>query len=837
MSTVACRGTEHTLENLLQALQFPTDQNPARSKRWKAGVRSAEGHVHEIHTKRLLGPALVLWVPASTKVPAPAKVSEQEHEADKEVSKSKRQKVKLDRKIMIRVHPSVFKDFWVELLRAAKMQKPQVLVEDLRFEIGSLHVTGPASTEALLGVLRSRSKPTEAEVAAQTWRSLVGLSNPASLPLRVLLSFDIVDPRLDQPPNQLKANVDQDSLDSLTRLVADWPADNAGSTMALASHKARWIASTRLPSQKSINRRKAAAGPGQAIPVAEKDPAIPIVVLAHRAATADSNAQGSWTVLLPWCCVDVVWRSLQYYPISSGSTPRFGGLYQTQQLAFEHMIPWFPADMPGTVAGQAWERTESEKRFDMWIRRPPSRRLRWDLVDIGLGRRGELGRGWTCDWEYLFRDTSHELGDGPGRKEQLAPADRDVDMPDGEEPARRRRNTSSPETSPEPEAAVKTPEPELDFFQLTPQEAAALLKPRKLNQKGRKTLDSMPAIATVRIQLLTKGTPQPGARIYRLPVRNSSAKDSTQPLSPTATSTKPPAQTSAPMSSLPASADVHTSTLQTATDSTSSAPPAAQRPSSPTPSTQSDFLTLAGHKSTTPLLSLREKWLALAPSSFYTSSNSGPKLQAKSHPSPHTAYPSSVDVHNLSLINVYPPKASAELIAKFNTHPTEAQLAEFEDKELLRELLKNDAVALENDGKEVNWDVSKGLVECPDKEDLIGFVTSGEYNLREGRGTAVGGVWVQSVREGWVAEEGFSQGEEKQAMEKKDTVDGKASSQSSSDKQSGKGKRNGKEESTADTQERQARESKERKIKERTLCVVRNAGSGVGRLGWWEVCE
>lgn len=68
---------------------------------------------------------------------------------------------------------------------------------------------------------------------------------------------------------------------------------------------------------------------------------------------------------------------------------------------------------------------------------------------------------------------------------------------------------------------------------------------------------------------------------------------------------------------------------------------------------------------------------------------------------------------------------------------------------------------------------------CPDEEDLIGFVTTGEFNLAEGKGTAVGSVVVAKVLDG---------------MER----DGKNRS-------------------------------------EDKLCIVRNSGETIGRLGMWEV--
>ena len=100
-----------------------------------------------------------------------------------------------------------------------------------------------------------------------------------------------------------------------------------------------------------------------------------------------------------------------YYNLTSGGTSRFGGLDQRRQILFEHGQPWFPADMAGTEAGKAWERTQSELRFDEWLRRPPSRRIAWETVDLGNGKKGEHGNGWACDWEYLLTSTNKVTSD------------------------------------------------------------------------------------------------------------------------------------------------------------------------------------------------------------------------------------------------------------------------------------------------------------------------------------------------------------------------------------------------------------------------------------------
>jgi ribonuclease P/MRP protein subunit POP1 len=78
-----------------------------------------------------------------------------------------------------------------------------------------------------------------------------------------------------------------------------------------------------------------------------------------------------------------------------------------------------------------------------------------------------------------------------------------------------------------------------------------------------------------------------------------------------------------------------------------------------------------------------------------------------------------------------------------------------------------------------NKEDEDGLPLVPNEEDLVGFVTTGEFNLAEGKGVAVGSVFVTKVIEGL-------------------RRDGK------------KGAKDGR------------------------LCIVRNSGEKIGRLARWE---
>lgn len=813
VSTVSCRGTQLALDGMLNALGFsPKDLSPSLHKKWKSGTRFAEGWIFERDgIRKPICPVQIIWTmrpndeSKGNRSIDPADVMDVDDKDARPVSASRhvRCKSKLDHQILIRLHPAAFHQLWEELLSLAKMQKPQVLIEDLRFEIGSIDVQGPGSTETLLGVLRPFVS-TENQ-AASTWRSLAGLNNPASLPQNATLAFDVIDPRLNHPPKRIQASPDT----QLDEVLVSWPVDRSWTSSRLTSHRDRWWVSDSLPSQRAINRRRALAPPGQNPAITTKDPQIPAILLASRAEKGFSlncgNPQGTWTILLPWKCVDPVWRSLMYYPLSSGGTPRFGGLYQKQQLAFEHQAPWFPGDFPGTEAGKAWETTESEKRFDEWIRKPPKHRIAWDQLDLGLGRRGEFGCGWACDWESLFQNINEVLeqklvGDSgqhtheSAQREPLLLTQRQRKAAKAAEEAKANEAATS-QQAPAPESHEEgedTPDVvEQTYTQLSPSTSISLWK-----HPNSATLPSIPALMTVRILLLHKGTPAPTARIYRLPF---TARSATSPAEFKITSTDPE--------------------LQGQPQLWSSEPPPAQPPPA-TSKTDSSVHTSA-------MRDLRAQWLDLDTKADVSHTNTRlPKQKTNRFglPRAQRVY----DRESLAHINVLPKNAPQEIIDKFGPNSafgrgdgeipkvpkTPAQTAQNQKGKAKAKANTKAQVETQDDkkqGERVYLDadddagisapleafqdlIDTALPEdewskhppCPDAHDLIGFVTSGGYNLAEGRGTAVGSIWAQRLVEGW----------------KHDDTPMK-------------------------TKEHE---------RQRRLCIVRNAGESIGRLGIWEIC-
>ena len=401
-------------------------------------------------------------------------------------------------RLFIRVHPSAFLQLWNEILKVAKMQRPRPSVEDLRFEIGSIKITGPGASEALIGALKpklrgsSRSRP--CNVAADVWQSLVEVTSSATLTPGAVLGFNCSDPRLEHPPRTVKRLEEKDK-EKLFHIITDWPFDKSRCSAEIFDRNARLTACRLLSSQKSINRRKGERLPGESVSPLPSDPDIPVLVLAGRSGNDGNDIQGSWTVLVPWKCVQPIWYSLMYYPLSTGSNPRFGGLDEERQLAFERGMPWFPADFPGTKAGWEWELRERERREAQWAKRPKGKRIEWDSLDLGGGKKGEIGRGWACDWERLF--------DGPPK---LAAEEIETPVKESSKTNKKKANHVGKDTSEKDKDAEAAPTPSSDLRHIPP---SIFIKCSEST--------SAKTLVTVNVSLIHRGVPTACARIYRLP--------------------------------------------------------------------------------------------------------------------------------------------------------------------------------------------------------------------------------------------------------------------------------------------------------------------------------
>lgn len=465
MSTISMEGIESSIVGLLKGLHFSqeTEDNPwqerGKAKKWRNGTRAWEGWAYEREGKHKdIAPMSVIWC----------------------VAKEGTAK----RKVFIRVHPCAFLQLWNEIIRTAKVQKPSVTVEDLRFEIGSIEIMGPATAETLCSILHP-SATFEPSSPQAIWATLASVTDPGVLPPGALLSFPISDPRLRDPPRTSLIAQDTESQVSLMETLARWPIDKSKTASALFDRNTRAAATRSLPSQKSINRRKSTDGDFGGYPTTRgTDPQIPMLVYT-------SAKRKSWTVLLPWRCVMPVWRGIMRYPLSTGGNPRYGGLKEKRQVDFERSVPSFPFDFPGCDAGWGWELLERTAREVEWTKRPRGKRIEWSTIDLGNGRKGEIGKPWMCDWERLVKKETD-----------------DITMTDAED------------------KCMRSP-----VCHLPSKDAREISAGRSVRSEHL----TVPHLFIVKIGMIQRGAPTTCARIYRLPTNNTELRDKWLSLLPEST--------------------------------------------------------------------------------------------------------------------------------------------------------------------------------------------------------------------------------------------------------------------------------------------------------------
>jgi ribonuclease P/MRP protein subunit POP1 len=493
MSTIGLYGKRAGIERVLKRAGVVQDSCwNDKGKKWRIGTRSWTGVLsREIQTgqqnhgdRKMIGPCTILWNPEP-----PTQEDNQELKQE-------------SRQVFLRIHPSAFLELFNELLSLIKQENPRLYIEDLRFEIGSLDLTGPGSTEALLAILRTypvkdKTKSDHTEI----FQGLAGLTNAATLPAGAVLGFSVQDPRFQYPPRRLDVPEDPDSQLQLLEKIASWSAEENLKPYAIFDRDIRHAASC-LPSQKQIDRRKAKNAPGTSVKLKADDPPIPVILLASRTDTG-TQTQGTWTLLAPWKCIQHLWYCLVHCSLSSGGNPRFAGLNEIRQVVFERGQTWFPADFPGTKAGAAWELEERRKRKAAWEKRPKSKRTAWESLDLGGGRKGEVGDGFANDFELIFN-----TGDSQGSEENNTEDTMDLDQ--YEDPA----STQAP----------KQQEPPIYQLRQTSKDVFN----QALNSPSTPSPIPRNALLGVRISLVSRGVVTSCARIYRLPSRPTTAPQSSE---------------------------------------------------------------------------------------------------------------------------------------------------------------------------------------------------------------------------------------------------------------------------------------------------------------------
>lgn len=651
VSTIGLCGHAPGIERTLRALGMShASLWDNRGRTWREGRRKWSGMLSKQigDARRQIGPATILW--------NPERITPETSEG------TARPNDKAGRQVYVRVHPACFLEVFEILVKLIKRETPRLYVEDLRFEIGSIEATGPSAFEALLGIIRPYyQKNGNREADAELFRSLTTAATAAALPPDAVLGFSAQDPRLCYPPRTVQAQTAANRPSVEARNL-----NHTNSTPFLLFDRDARFKATRFPSQKALNRRKGTNAPGGSLEVTETDPPFPLVLFSSR--TKASAQQTTWTILAPWKCILPLWYSLVHYPLSTGGNPRVSGLNELRQISFEQGQPWFPGDFPGTDAGAEWELEQRRKRKADWEKRPKSKRVAWESLDLGAGRRGEIGLGWACEFERLFGLQQQAQPEPKPQTENDATTTSANDSKRGENPQARRGQARHVDDDAQGGAtlhgqsadgeATKSMKKVYKETTAHPLTLVHHLSRSSFNALvNSKTADAPPSYAVIAIKVIFpgRGVVKPCARVYRLP-QPRTASNSLPGTLPEVPATQPPSRSS----NVPAD--------------------------------------------------LRDQWLAKLPGSTAYKQQQQQRPPRKANQP--TCFPPNADHNARKLVLAH------SLMTKKVPFPPEKYGG--------------------GDGDHLR---------IPGEEDLIGYVTKGEFNLAEGKGIAVGSVSAERVLE------------------------------------------------------------------------------------------
>lgn len=330
----------------------------AQKKKYKESQHLFEGLFYEDEKKAPVGPGSILWVDFST--------------------------------VMIRVHPAIFETIF-KLAITAKID-----VQDCRYAIASITISGAKSLQALSQIIRTTSESD----SYKQFKSLCRISDTTVLPEKTKFAFNVIDPRhLSAPKNITPPKYT--AYDDVLKLQDEYPSVEITSVLRQLCDPAsreKSYKNQQTLKKLALRRRELISQPTtvSSIPFNPHfDPSIPLVIL-KQPKTAN------WIVLLPW-----YWMLPFWYQLNRVSHVYHMGLKQIHQQCYESGILYFPDDYPFTYHGyiQNLEYKQQASKTT-WELKPVAKRLHYSKIKSihhqdCPGYPGEIGNCFSCDWKLL----------------------------------------------------------------------------------------------------------------------------------------------------------------------------------------------------------------------------------------------------------------------------------------------------------------------------------------------------------------------------------------------------------------------------------------------------
>jgi ribonuclease P/MRP protein subunit POP1 len=275
-------------------------------------------------------------------------------------------------KILIRVHPSLYDEFFEYVKSLLKVSETGNNVFDCRYSLGSIELNGPKSVNSLSKVLHLNSS----DPITKNWFELAKLNDPNSVPNGTTFSFNIKDPRFFKSPTNVPYNTDVVNFnDLIVRLSQERTIDIDTLDVLLDNGKRNNTYCDQL-STKEISREF------QKDKVVQKMHEFPVLITKLK-------SSNNWTLICPWYWTLPIWLKLnQIHHISTG------GIKQLHQINFEHCRALYPIDFQFLKEGYLENKFKSTIAEAQYAKKPKSKRPKYEISEGIISPFG-------CDWDFL----------------------------------------------------------------------------------------------------------------------------------------------------------------------------------------------------------------------------------------------------------------------------------------------------------------------------------------------------------------------------------------------------------------------------------------------------
>ncbi|CUM51134.1 uncharacterized protein AC631_02164 [Debaryomyces fabryi] len=274
-------------------------------------------------------------------------------------------------KMLIRVHPSLYEEFFGYIKSLLNVSETGNKIFDCRYSLGSIELNGPKSINSLSKILHLNAS----DLITKNWFELAKLNDPNSVPNGTTFCFNTKDPRFFKSPTNVPYTEVANFNDLIVRLSQERTVDINSLDILLDNGKRNNTYCDQL-STKEISREF------QKDKIIQKNHEFPILITKLKSSS-------NWILICPWYWILPIWLKLnQIHHISTG------GIKQLHQINFEHGKALYPVDFQFLKEGFLENKFKSQIAEVQYSKKPKSKRPKYELSEGIINPFG-------CDWSFL----------------------------------------------------------------------------------------------------------------------------------------------------------------------------------------------------------------------------------------------------------------------------------------------------------------------------------------------------------------------------------------------------------------------------------------------------